>query len=280
MADVASARLTFWGTRGSLPVGGPGTVRHGGATACVTIEEGDRRLILDAGSGIQRLGQSLPATHGRRAHSILLSHMHWDHIAGLPFFPPLYDPAAVVTVIGPDQPSATIQAALAGLMAPAFWPIAPRCAMRVSSITNGEHSSEGFGLLAFPLAHAGQTLGYRITCQSGRTVSYVTDNELAAMHPAQRQALVQAVAGSDVLIHDATWNDDLLPQRAGWGHSSGTEAATLGLDAGCAMVVLFHHDPDADDAALDRQLDAARERVATPGGPRVVAAADGLILDL
>jgi len=261
-------------------VGGPGTVRHGGATACVTIEEGDHRLILDAGSGIRRLGQSLPPTPGGPGHTILLSHLHWDHIVGLPFFPPLYDPAAVVNVMGPDQPSATIQAALAGLMAPAVWPLPPRCTMRISSITTGELTAGGFGLLAFPLAHAGQTLGYRITGPSGRIVSYVTDNELAAMHPAQRQALVQAVAGSHVLIHDATWNDDILPRRTGWGHSSGTEAATLGLDAGCAMVVLFHHDPDADDAALDRQLDAARMRVASLGGPRVVAAADGLILDL
>ena len=280
MADVAPPRLTFWGTRGSLPVGGAGTALHGGATACVTVEEGNRRLILDAGSGIRRLGQSLAPAGGRPGHTILLSHLHWDHIAGLPFFPPLYDPAAVVSVLGPDQPSATTQAVLAGLVAPAVWPLPPRGTMTVTAIASGEHTLEGFEVLAFPLAHAGRALGYRITCQSGRIVSYVTDNELAAMHPAQRQALVHAVAGSDVLIHDATWADEILPERAGWGHSSGTEAAILGLDAGCATVLLFHHDPDADDAALDRQLEMARERVATPGGPRIITAADGLILDL
>lgn len=280
MAKVPGPRLTFWGTRGSLPVGGPGTALHGGATPCVTIEQGDHRLILDAGSGIRRLGQSLPPGGSGSGHTILLSHLHWDHIAGLPFFPPLYDPGAAVAILGPDQPSATVHSVVAGLVAPAVWPIEPRADLSITAIAAGGMTVAGFEVLAFPLAHAGRALGYRITCPSGLIVSYVTDNELAAMHPAQRQALVQAVVGSDVLIHDATWTDDILPQRAGWGHSSATEAATLGLDAGCATVVLFHHDPDADDAALGRQLDAARDRVATSGGPRIVVAADGLILDL
>jgi ribonuclease BN (tRNA processing enzyme) len=173
-----------------------------------------------------------------------------------------------------------MESVLTGLLAPAVWPIRPRSGMTIRSVESGEVPAEGFGVIAFPLSHPGRALGYRITCQSGRSVSYVTDNELAAMHPAQRQSLVHAVAGSDVLIHDATWTDDILAQRSGWGHSSGTEAALLGLDAGCATVVLFHHDPDADDAALDRQLEAARERVATPGGPQILVAADGLILDL
>jgi ribonuclease BN (tRNA processing enzyme) len=111
-------------------------------------------------------------------------------------------------------------------------------------------------------------------------VSYVTDNELGAMHPAGREELVQHLAGSDVLIHDATWSDEVGAARTGWGHSSAGEAVALGLDAGCRTVVLFHHDPDAADDALDRRLDLARGRAGPQGGLLVLAAADGLSLEL
>lgn len=280
MAEDQAPQLTFWGSRGSIPVGGPGTARYGGATACVSLSDAGRRLILDAGSGIREYGKSLSPDTPEHQHTILLSHLHGDHIAGLPFFPPLYQAGASVEVLGPDQPTASMASVVAGLLAPAVWPLRPQATVTVTPVVPGDFQAGGFSILAFPVAHAGLALGYRITCPAGPIVSYVTDNELAAMHPAQRQGLVQMVSGSDVLIHDATWSDALLPDRAGWGHSSGGEAVELGLDAGCRMVVLFHHDPDADDARLDRCLQAARHRAARPGGPTVVAAADGMILDL
>lgn len=280
MAEGVGTRITFWGTRGSLAVGGPGTSRYGGATPCVLLAEGDRRLVLDAGTGLRRHGRALAPQELAGEHVVLLSHLHGDHLAGLPFFAPLYHPEAVVRVLGPDQPTASLQQVLDRLLDPAVWPMPRRGTLATMAVGPGRLEVAGFEVRAGRLAHAGVTLGYRIETPSGRIVSYVTDNELAALHPSGRQELVQLVAGSDVLIHDAAWPDALLPDRAGWGHSSAGEAAALAADAGCRMVVLFHHDPDADDLAIDRQLEAARRRIGGGVPTDVVAAADGLVLEL
>jgi ribonuclease BN (tRNA processing enzyme) len=235
--------------------------------------------VLDAGTGLRRFGLSLSPRDLPGEHVVLLSHLHGDHLAGLPFFAPLYHPAAVVRVLGPDQPTASLQQVLDRLLDPAVWPMPRRSALETTAVGPGRFEAAGFVVQAGRLAHPGVTLGYRVETPSGRIVSYVTDNELAAVHPSERQELVQLVTGSDVLIHDATWPDALLADRAGWGHSSAGEAAALAADAGCRMGVLFHHDPDADDSAIDRQVEVARQRIG--GGPtEVVAAADGLVLEL
>lgn len=280
MPEAVGPLLRIWGSRGSIPVGGPGTARHGGATACVSLHDQGESLVLDAGSGIRAYGRALLPGAPPPRHTILLSHLHWDHLCGLPFYPPLYASGATVEVLGPDQPTATLREVLAGLFAPAVWPIPIAATLIPTAVGPGEFAAGGFAVRAVPLAHAGLALGYRIRCPSGAIVSYVTDNELAAMHPAQRQALVQMVAGSDVLIHDATWTDGLLPSRSGWGHSSAGEVVALGLDARCRTVLLFHHDPDADDASLDRHLAEARRLAGGTGDLRVLAAADGMVLDL
>lgn len=279
MPEPSPVRVTFWGTRGSVAVGGAGTARHGGATPCVAIEAGSR-LILDAGTGLRALGRAMPPGSTAGGHTILLSHLHWDHIAGLPFFPPLYDPAATVRILGPDQPTATVGGVVERLLDPAVWPLPVRARLDTAGVPEGAFQVAGFAIGAAGLAHPGRTLGYRIQAAAGPIVSYVTDNEVAAMHPAQRRELVQLVAGSDVLIHDATWPDALLPDRAGWGHSSAGEAVALGIEAGCRTVVLFHHDPDAGDDALDRLLAGAREQADRQGGPDVIAASDGLCLEI
>jgi len=277
--EASPVRITFWGTRGSIAVGGAGTARHGGATPCVALDAGTR-LILDAGTGLRALGQALPAEGTAGEHAILLSHLHWDHIAGLPFFPPLYDPAATVRILGPDQDSAPVSRVVERLLDPAVWPLPVRARLEPAGVLEGAFEVAGFTVGSARLAHPGRTLGYRIQAGAGPIVSYVTDNEVAAMHPAQRHELVQLVAGSDVLIHDATWADALLPDRAGWGHSSAGEAVALGVEAGCRTVVLFHHDPDAGDDALDRVLAEAREQADRQGGPDVIAASDGLCLEI
>ncbi|MFN2315671.1 MAG: MBL fold metallo-hydrolase [Gemmatimonadales bacterium] len=278
MPDAGRPRLRIWGCRGSLPVGGPGTARHGGATACVVVEEAGRRLVLDAGSGIRWHGRSLTEAERGGSHTVLLSHTHWDHVCGLPFFAPLYDAAATVTILGPHQPSAALPEIIERLFAPAVWPLPPRARMEVQGVAPGQFRAGGFQVSAIQVAHAGTTLGYRINTESGRSVSYVTDNELAGMHPSVRAELVQMLAGSDVLLHDATWADAILDERAGWGHSSVGETIALGMEAGCRLVVLFHHDPDADDEGLERNLATALH--GSTGTPEVILARDGMTLEL
>lgn len=278
MPDAGPIRLTIWGCRGSLPVGGPGTARYGGATACLVLEEGDRRLILDAGTGLRRFGRSRSEREWGGRHTILLSHAHPDHLAGLPFFPALYDRTATVEIVGPDQPTASLEVILARQFDASVWPLPPAATLVPRPIGPGRFMAGGFSATATRLAHAGVTLGYRIDTEAGRSVSYVTDNELGAMHPESRRALVHMVAGSDVLVHDATYTDALLEGRAGWGHSSAEASVRLGLESGCRKVVLFHHDPDADDRTLDERLALARQ--ASKGGAVMVeAAVDGLVLE-
>ncbi|HUG28646.1 MAG TPA: MBL fold metallo-hydrolase [Gemmatimonadales bacterium] len=278
MPETGRPRLQIWGCRGSIPVGGPGTARYGGATACVVVEEAGRRLVLDAGSGIRSYGRSLNEAERGGSHTLLLSHTHWDHLCGLPFFAPLYDPGATVTILGPHQPSATLPEIIERLFAPAVWPLPPRARIKVYGVEPGAFQAGGFQISAVQVAHAGMTLGYRVATESGQSVSYVTDNELAGMHPSVRAELVQLLAGSDVLLHDATWADAILDERAGWGHSSVGETIALGMEAGCRLVVLFHHDPDADDEELERNLATALG--GSTGTPEVILARDGMTLEL
>lgn len=244
----------------------------------MVVAEGHHRLVLDAGSGLRGYGRTLTAEERGGSHAVLLSHTHWDHLCGLPFFAPLYDPGASVTILGPDQPSVALREIIHRLFDPAVWPLEPSARMEVVGVEPGEFGTAGFRVRAVQVAHAGRTFGYRIATQSGPSVSYVTDNELARMHPSVRAELVQLVGGSDVLLHDATWADAILDERAGWGHSSVGEAIALGVEAGCRLVVLFHHDPDADDAALERNLASALD--GHTGSPEVILARDGMILEL
>ncbi len=244
----------------------------------MVLEEAGRRLVLDAGSGIRSYGRSLSEAGRAGSHTLLLSHTHWDHLCGLPFFAPLYAADATVTILGPDQPSATLPEIIERLFAPAVWPLPPRARIEVQGVEPGAFTAGGFRVSAVQVAHAGTTLGYRVSTESGRSVSYVTDNELAGMHPSVRAELVQLLTGSDVLIHDATWADAILDERAGWGHSSVGETIALGMEAGCRLVVLFHHDPDADDEELEQNLATALR--GSTGTPEVILARDGMTLEL
>lgn len=279
MAEVPRARLTLLGTRGSIAVGGAGTARHGGATACVVVDAPDGRLILDAGTGLRSIDRLAPSpVNPADHHHLLLSHLHWDHLAGLPFFPPLYRDGASLDIWAPDQPSATAATVLDRLLDPAVWPLPRRARIATHSAREGSFEVGGFAVSACRLAHPGVTMGYRVTLPRGGSVSYITDNELGMMHLSAREALVHLIEGSDVLIHDATWSHDRAAARAGWGHSSAEEAVGLGRAAGVGSVVLFHHDPDADDQAIDAAARAAGRDVG-PGGPAVVAGADGMVLE-
>jgi phosphoribosyl 1,2-cyclic phosphodiesterase len=262
-------RLSFWGTRGSSPTPGPQTTRYGGNTSCVSITGSDGRLvILDAGSGLRALGHELMAQRGGTiVADILLSHTHWDHIQGLPFFKPLSAAGNRFCVFGAAQGEVPLQEILRRQMDPVVFPVpleALSARLEVQDIQEGEFSLADFRVRAFRLRHPGTTLGYRLEpLRGGRQVAYVTDNELGAggTYPVPadwRARLVQFLAGTDTLIHDAMYSDQFIQQRAGWGHSTPRQAVELAGEAGCERLMLFHHEPENDDALIDQLVTDAR----------------------
>jgi len=281
---VVPYRLTFWGTRGSIPTPGPQTNRYGGNTACLSITgDGDRLVILDAGSGIRPLGHQLMSQRQRTiAADILLSHTHWDHIQGLPFFKPLSASGNRFRVYGAAQGGVPLQEILRRQMDPVVFPIpleALAAKFEVHDIAEGEFPLDGFRVRSFRLRHPGETFGYRLApANGGRDVAYVTDNELGTggTYPVAadwRQRLVEFLGGTDTLIHDAMYSDQFIQQRAGWGHSTPRQAVDLAAEAECRRLILFHHEPENDDGMLDQLLADAREHARRVAPALVVEAA-------
>jgi phosphoribosyl 1,2-cyclic phosphodiesterase len=284
--------LRFWGTRGSIPTPGPETARYGGNTACISISGADSRLlILDAGSGLRPLGHDLMLRRsGTLAADILLSHTHWDHIQGLPFFKPLSVRGNSVCLYGAPQEGVALEEILRRQMDPMVFPVpltAVAAEVRVTEIGEGEFPLAGFRACAFRLRHPGTTYGYRLApATGGREIAYITDNELGdgGSYDVQadwRQAFVEFLTGADTLIHDAMYAESIIHARRGWGHSTPRQAVDLAAETGIPHLVLFHHEPEHSDDALDRLLDDTRKyagRVAP--GLQVDAASEGTELTL
>jgi phosphoribosyl 1,2-cyclic phosphodiesterase len=291
-ADGMKQEVTFWGTRGSIPTPGPNTARYGGNTACISIASPDGPLvILDAGSGLRPLGHELmKQRNGNLAADILLSHTHWDHIQGLPFFKPMSSRETSVCIYGAAQEGVPLKEILGRQMDPMVFPVpmnALAASLMVVEIEQGEFEIEGFKICAFRLRHPGTTLGYRLVPESGgREVAYVTDNELGPGGtydvPADwRARLVEFIHNADTLIHDAMYLDQIIQARAGWGHSTPRQAVDLAREGRCRRLILFHHEPEHDDVALDRLVGDAKQYAARVApGLEVEAAIEGLQFSL
>ena len=286
-----TATLRFWGTRGSIPTPGAGTTRYGGNTACLSISAGQRLVILDAGSGLRPLGHELMTRVQRPiAADLLISHTHWDHIQGLPFFKPLSAPGNELCVYGAAQNGVPLEEILRRQMDPMVFPVpltAVAARVRVIEIAPGEFTLGEFAVGAFRLRHPGTTLGYRLRHRAGGgAVAYLTDNELGdggdyPVGPSWRAELVRFLQGTDTLIHDAMYSEQILPARRGWGHSTPRQAVALAAEAGCRRLILFHHEPEHDDDAVDRLLADTRAYAAREApGLQVDAAAEGAELSL
>ena len=279
--------LTFWGTRGSIPVSGPATARTGGSTPCLALEApGAPLTILDAGTGIRALGASIgdrPLTGGQ----LLISHTHWDHIQGLPFFTPLWHQGTSLTIAGPRPEHASLASVLERQMEADVFPVPfdqfaepPR----VREVAAEPFDLPGYAVHPFRLNHPGVTFGYRMERPGMGALAYVTDNELGSgqhVTTSWRNGLATWLSGAQTIVHDSMYLDSEIPQRSGWGHSTATEAIALAAGAGAARLVLFHHDPGRTDDALEANLAAAREVAARRApGLEVLSASDGLILQL
>jgi phosphoribosyl 1,2-cyclic phosphodiesterase len=287
-----SYTVSFWGTRGSIPTPGAHTARYGGNTACVAVTgAADQLVILDAGSGIRLLGRELMRTqNGPMSLDILLSHTHWDHIQGLPFFQPLNTPGNSVRIYGAAQAGVPLEEILDRQMDPVVFPVplkALAADLSVTEVSGGRFEIDGFYVEAFRLRHPGTTLGYKLLpVAGGPAVAYVTDNELGSggsydVPSDWRARLVHFLTGVQTLIHDGMYSEQLLEERAGWGHSTPRQAVDLARECRCPHLVLFHHEPEHDDLALDRLLEDARTYARqTAPGLQVDAAREGLTLTL
>lgn len=248
-------RFELRGTRGSIASAGPDTVRYGGDTSSVELRtKNDRVLILDAGSGIRKLGDQL----GNEARvDILLSHLHMDHVQGLPFFAPLLDPDVEVHIWGPISTTRTLRARLARYLSPPLFPVRVRELANVvfHDVPPSTFEIDSLEITADLITHPGATLGYRLE-EDGKTVAFLPDHEPALCNgnfPGEPEwtsgfALADAV---DVLIHDAQYTDEEYLAKVGWGHTSTSQLAVFAGMTGVQRLVTFHHDPSHTDTMLD-----------------------------
>lgn len=277
-------KVRLWGTRGSLAAAGPDTARYGGNTSCVEVR-GDQGgvLVLDAGTGIRPLGQSLPSD--LRRVDILLTHLHMDHVQGLGFFAPLYDAAVEVHVWGPASTTASLRSRLMRYLSPPLFPVHLRdlpCKLSLHEVPCETVRIDEFVMSSALVCHPGPTVAYRIE-SGGASVAYIPDHEPAlgvADFPdrADWTSGYAIAANADLLIHDGQYDPDEYPDHVGWGHCAADDAVKFAALAKVGQLVLFHHDPGRNDREIDRLLKHATEGRATPFA--VVAAAEGMTFDL
>lgn len=279
-------RITIWGCRGSLATPGPDTVRYGGNTSCVEVRPSDGRLvILDAGTGIRELGVSIGEEPPGRI-DLLLSHLHIDHLEGLPFFPPMWDPGVELHVWGPSSPVTSLQERVATYLSPPLFPVHLSEVPAEVVFHDAPASPWGLGpavVGAQPISHPGPTLGYRIE-EEGRVLAYLTDHEpalgmdLRSVGPEWISGFALAF-GADVLLHDCQYSQEEYERKIGWGHSSTEHAAAFGELTEVGRMLLFHHDPMHSDSELESML--ARVRGLWNGaGDRCELAREGLSIEL
>jgi phosphoribosyl 1,2-cyclic phosphodiesterase len=284
--SASPTRLKFWGTRGSIAVPGPATLHYGGNTTCVELRADGEIIVLDAGSGIRSLGIALEKEFGGQPInlSLLITHAHWDHIQGLPFFAPAYENKNEIHVRGYDGVDTSFGRIMAEPMKAPFFPIAMRelsARMDVKKLTEMEFSAGKVRVRARFVNHPGVCAGYRLFTSAG-SIAFLPDHEpygfLHSVRPnhmsaeqtkkvaaEERNSLVEFLRGSDILILDAQYTDAEYETHIGWGHGSLSSAVSLALDAGVHKLLLFHHDPGHDDAMVDAMVNDARRLIRESG---------------
>jgi phosphoribosyl 1,2-cyclic phosphodiesterase len=257
-------KVTLWGTRGSLASPGPDTTRYGGNTSCVEVRAADGTvLVLDAGTGIRRLGDAIVDEIERV--DLLLTHLHMDHIQGLGFFEPLFRPSVEVHIWGPSSTTLELRERLSRYLSPPLFPVRLRDLPRHPTLHDvvqvGVFRIGPFTVHAGLVCHPGPTVGYRIEAD-GASLAYLPDHEPAlgaADFPGDPDYLpgLDLAEGVDLLIHDAMFTTQEYPRYVGWGHSSLAQALIFAEQARVGQLVTFHHDPSHDDEQLDQLYDAA-----------------------
>ena len=264
-------RLTVWGARGSIPVSGQQYVRYGGDTTCLEIEtaSGDV-LVLDAGTGMRALGNKyVHLPRSRRVFNILLTHAHWDHLLGFPFFKPLFRKGTSINIHGCASAQESVHHFFEKTMQAPFFPVD---LADVAADLHFAQPCEAFTIgsvecTLFPMNHPNGGFGFKLT-ENGRSLAFFPDNELGFSHPdgASFDAYAGFVRGVDLLIHDAEY----LPEEyesfsRGWGHSIYQDTVRLALKGGVGRLLLWHLNQDRDDDGVDRMVARARQLIEDAG---------------
>lgn len=275
-------RTTFWGVRGSIPAPGPETARIGGNTSCVEVACGATRIVFDSGTGIRLLGQKLLREMPLEVH-LFFSHVHWDHIQGFPFFAPAFVKGNVIHMYGEANSRGTVESAMAGQMEFPNFPVklnqlASQLVFHDFGAGNSITLAPDVKVTAQAGTHPGGVLAYRVD-HGGKSVVYVTDTEHDPHHIDQR--IVDLARDADVFIYDSMYTPEEYDGRAdgrsriGWGHSTFEEGVKIVKASGAKQYVLFHHDPDQNDADVD-----AKEQRAKVLFPNSICAYEGLTIEL
>jgi phosphoribosyl 1,2-cyclic phosphodiesterase len=258
--------IRCYGARGSIPVSGREYLKYGGDTTCMEIRtKNDEIIVIDAGSGIRRLGNKL-VREGRCKLTLLFTHSHWDHILGFPFFKPIYDARASIRLMGCPISQGNLRDLLSKAMLPPYFPVPFGQLNAEIKHTGTCHSSfqiDSVEVSSINISHPNQGLGYKFT-EDGKSFVFLTDNELGFKHPGGHEAeeYVAFAAGADLLIHDAEYTREQYLSTRSWGHSTFADALDLGLRAGVKSLGLFHHNQDRTDEEEDAIVAKCREIVA------------------
>lgn len=276
-------KITIRGVRGSIPTADPDTTYYGGNTSCADVTEDGWRLVLDGGSGM-RYSNTGPRPDNKRI-DILLTHLHLDHILGLGFFQPLFDPAMEIHIWGPASSAQSLRSRLTRYLSPPLFPVLIRnlpCQLHLHEIENSEFVIGPFTIQSGYVIHPGPTVGYRVTGQHS-VFAYIPDHEPALGRTGMLKdpkwiSGSHLAAGADLLLHDSQYSFEEYPGKTGWGHSSMDDTLRFASMAEVKYLLLAHHDPAHSDAQLNEMFTALQKRNNYPF--RYELAVEGMEIEL
>jgi len=290
--------MKFWGVRGSIPTPGATTLHYGGNTSCIEVRAGETIIILDAGTGLRLLGRELVSEFGNLPLdlTLLLTHTHWDHIQGIPFFLPVYQQRNQLRILGYEGAKIGLQTVMNSQMESPFFPIGLNevpANIRIEELKEWEFTIDKVSVQACYACHPGICVGYRLNV-AGRSLAFFPDNEIATPEEAARDGgrvviaaersgsrLVEFIRGADVLVMDSQYTAEEYQKHIGWGHGCVDRVVELACDAGIKQLFLFHHDPNHDDAMVHQMVAHARQLAGARGSSlRVDGAREGVALGI
>jgi phosphoribosyl 1,2-cyclic phosphodiesterase len=280
-------KITYFGVRGSCPCSSDRQHRYGGNTSCILVDvDGEPPLILDLGTGLRALGDHLNVGLQESGlplrASALLTHLHFDHMLGLPFFAPMRDPGAILDVYGPSQADSSLQDTFEAIVQPPFFPIHFADFRGETRFHDLDDSGIGLGAIkvtARSVPHIGHTLGYRIEA-NGSSLVYIPDHQAPLDRWSVPQGVLELCDGADMVVHDAQYTEEEYASLSDWGHSTPTYALHVASEAGARRLTLFHHDPSHTDREIDKMLSHSRRLASESSVVEVTAAAEGTTVEL